>query len=42
MNATIEDAHRRVMASPGHRANILRAGFDAVGMAVARDEPGML
>ena len=42
MNATIEDAHRRLMASPGHRANILRAGFDAVGMAVARDETGML
>lgn len=42
MNATIEDAHRRLMASPGHRANIMNASFDAVGMAVVQDERGML
>lgn len=42
VNGTIDDAHRRLMASPGHRANILRPGFDAVGMAVVRDETGML
>ena len=42
MNGTIDDAHRRLMASPGHRANILRADFDAVGMAVVADGRGML
>lgn len=42
MNGTTDDAHRRLMASPGHRANILRPGFDAVGIAVVRDETGML
>ena len=42
MNGTIDDAHRRLMASPGHRAYILRPGFDAVGMAVVRDETGVL
>lgn len=33
-NGSIEDAHLRLMASPGHRANILNPAFDAVGIAV--------
>ena len=42
MNRSIDDAHRRLMASPGHRRNILDAGFDAVGIAVVQDESGTL
>ena len=29
------------MASPGHRANILRPEFDEIGMAVVPGAPGM-
>lgn len=42
MNGSIEDAHRRLMASPGHRANILNGAFDAVGISVVRDANGAL
>lgn len=41
MNSSVDDAHRRLMASPGHRANILKDSFDAVGISVVRDERGM-
>jgi uncharacterized protein YkwD len=37
MNGSLEAAHQRLMASPGHRANILNGAFDAVGIAVVRD-----
>lgn len=40
LNASVDDAHRRLMASPGHRANILNASFDAVGISVVHDESG--
>jgi len=33
-------AHRALWASPSHRANLLGAGFDRVGVGVARDERG--
>lgn len=33
-DSTIEDAHDRLMGSPGHRANILNPRFDAAGVAV--------
>lgn len=42
MNGSVEGAHQRLMASAGHRANILDARFDSVGIAVVRDEAGML
>lgn len=42
MNSSVEDAHRRLMASPGHRANILNSRFDAVGVAVVADSTGAL
>ena len=42
MNGSIEDAHRRLMASPGHRANILNGAYDAVGISVVRDANGAL
>ena len=42
MNGSVEAAHHRLMASPGHRSNILDAGFDAVGVAVVRDGSGTL
>ena len=42
MNGSADDAHRRLMASPGHRANILNASFDAIGLAVVRDGSGTL
>lgn len=42
MNGSVEAAHQRLMASPGHRANILNGAFDAVGMAVVRDAGGTL
>jgi uncharacterized protein YkwD len=33
-------AHRAIWASPAHRANVLRAGFNAIGVGVARDAAG--
>lgn len=38
----VATAHRRLMASPGHRANLLDGRFTLVGMAVASDEDGFL
>jgi uncharacterized protein YkwD len=35
-NVSIDDAHRRLMASAGHRANLLSASFVQVGIGVAR------
>jgi len=37
MNTSLDDAHRRLMASPGHRANILDARFRQVGFSVVSD-----
>ena len=42
MNSSLEDAHRRLMASPGHRANILNGGFTQAGFSVVNDESGTL
>lgn len=42
MNSSLEDAHRRLMNSPGHRANILNAGFTQAGFSVVHDEAGQL
>ena len=36
-NTDVDDAHRRLMNSPGHRANILDARFAFVGLAVYDD-----
>lgn len=33
-NGSVDDAHRRLMASPGHRANLLDRRFSAAGMGV--------
>ena len=41
LNGSVEDSHRRLMASPGHRANILNPRFDAVGISVVHDEHGV-
>jgi hypothetical protein len=41
MNPSIDDAHRRLMNSPGHRANLMNAKFTVVGMGVARTVDGM-
>lgn len=35
-NSDLDDAHRRLMASPGHRANILQPAFSIVGIGVVR------
>lgn len=35
-NASLDDAHRRLMASDGHRANILSAAFDRIGVGVVQ------
>lgn len=35
-NVSIDDAHRRLMASAGHRANLLSASFQQLGIGVAR------
>ncbi len=40
MAATVEVAHRALMDSPGHRANILNGSFDTVGVSVVHDERG--
>ena len=42
LNRDADDAHRKLMASPLHRANILDAGFTVVGIAAAADEEGRL
>ena len=40
LNKSIDDAHRRLMNSPGHRANILNAKFTEVGVGVVKDGNG--
>jgi hypothetical protein len=40
MNKSVEDAHRRLMESPGHRANILDPDFRVAGIASARAADG--
>ena len=42
LNRDADDAHRKLMASPLHRANILDAGFTVVGIAAAADGDGRL
>ncbi|HUR17374.1 MAG TPA: CAP domain-containing protein [Acidimicrobiales bacterium] len=43
MNSTsLQDAHVRLMNSPGHRANILNGGFTQAGISVVQDEAGTL
>lgn len=39
-NGDVDDAHARLMASPGHRANILDARFSVVGIGVVRAADG--
>jgi uncharacterized protein YkwD len=41
-NPEIDDAHRRLMNSPGHRGNILDGRFTVVGLAVYHDGQGNL
>lgn len=41
-NVDIDDAHRRLMASPHHRANILDGRFRAIGLGVYRSSTGSL
>ncbi|HEX9970201.1 MAG TPA: CAP domain-containing protein [Acidimicrobiales bacterium] len=41
-NPEIDDAHRRLMNSPGHRANLLDRRFTVVGLAVYRSSTGSL
>lgn len=39
-NASVDDTHRRLMNSPGHRANILDPRFSVAGFAVVRGTNG--
>ena len=39
-NGSVDDAHARLMASPGHHANIMSTGYTVVGIAVYRDARG--
>jgi hypothetical protein len=39
-NADLADAHRRLMASPGHRANILDSRFQQVGIGAVKGPTG--
>lgn len=39
-NGSVDDTHARLMASPGHRANIMSTSFTVVGIAVFRDARG--
>jgi uncharacterized protein YkwD len=41
-NVDIDDAHRRLMNSPGHRANILDRRFSGIGLGVYRSSTGSL
>lgn len=40
-NTDVDDAHARLMNSPGHRANLLDSHFSVVGIAVVRDGDGV-
>jgi hypothetical protein len=40
-NGDVIDAHRRLMESPGHRANILDGRFHQLGVGAVRDADGM-
>lgn len=40
MAGSVEVAHRALMDSPGHRANILNGSFDSAGLSVVHDERG--
>lgn len=42
MSGSAGEAHRRLMDSPPHRANVLDAGLTQVGVAAAADESGYL
>lgn len=42
LNRDADDAHRKLMASPAHRDNILDPGFRFVGIAVGVDEEGRI
>ena len=39
---TVEEAHTGLMASPDHRANILRRAFDEVGIGIYRGPYGLM
>lgn len=41
MNPSVENSHTRLMNSPGHRANILDARFNAVGIGIYTDGAGV-
>lgn len=41
-NVDIDDAHRRLMNSPGHRANVLDRRFTVIGLGVYRSATGSL
>jgi len=36
MNSSVADAHARLMASPGHRKNILSREYDRIGIGIVR------
>ena len=40
LNKSIDDAHRRLMNSPGHRANIVNPKFTEAGVGVVKDGNG--
>lgn len=41
LNRSVDDAHARLMNSPGHRANIMSPRFSVVGVGVAADASGI-
>jgi len=41
-NTTVEDAELRLMASPGHRKNILNPQYTELGIGIVRDDDGDL
>ncbi len=40
LDRDVRSAHRGLMASPGHRANILNGELDSMGIGLARDDEG--
>lgn len=42
LNTDVDDAHRRLMDSPGHRANLLSTRFKVIGLAAAQLPDGRL
>lgn len=42
LNSTVENAHATLMASEGHRTNLLNAGYSYIGIGIAESPKGIV